>query len=130
MAVVNNFNLVGTTFASGDVLKFGIAGTPDTIGGFGDLAGSGHTYTNASGQAGFVLGTNLATFLTDVAAAAAYTPGDVIAYASGGNTYVVAFEAGAVAAGHEQVVELVGISGLTPTALATSATATGQIHIA
>ena len=117
---------LGTGFGTGDVLKVGVG--PEAIGAAADLAGSGHTYTDVAGHAGFVAGTNLATFLADVGAVAAYTPGDVIGYVSGGNTYVVSFDAGAAAAGHEQVVELVGVH--TATGLATTSFATGQIHIA
>jgi hypothetical protein len=128
MALVTNFNLVGTTFASGDILKFGIFGIPDTIGTAADITSGGHTYTDVAGHAGFVAGTNLTTFLADVQGSAGYTPGDVIGYVFGGNTYVVSFDAGAAAAGHEQVVELVGVH--TATGLATTSFATGQIHIA
>jgi hypothetical protein len=126
MSIITNFNLVGTTFTSGDVLKVGI-GT-EAVGNNGDINfnSAGDVWANVGTGTGFVTGGSLTQFLTDVSTSG-HTNADVIAYTDGHNTYVVSFDhAGGV--GAEQVVELVGVS--TATALHIGATATGQINIA
>jgi hypothetical protein len=134
MSKITNFNLVGTSFTSGDILKVGVGGVgAEAVGTATDINTNPandvwHTVLNsASVTIGFVTGGSLTQFLTDVATAtAAHTTGDTIAYTDGTNTYV-AYMTGP-AHGQDQVVELVGVH--TATALSLAASATGQIHIA
>jgi hypothetical protein len=125
MSKITNFNLVGTSFTSGDILKIGI--TSEAVGTATDInANAAHdVWTNVGTTTGFVSGGSLTQFLTDVSTGA-HTAHDTIAYTDGTNTYV-AHMTGA-GAGQEQVVELVGVH--TATALSLAASATGQIHIA
>jgi hypothetical protein len=131
MSIVTNFNLGTGTIPSGDILKLGVTGGTLTAGSATDITGTnGHIYTNVGAGTGFVTGPNVSTFLTDVAADTTYIGDHVIAYLDtvGKNTYVVAFDkAGALTAGHEQIVELIGVS--TATALSLSGSALGTIHM-
>jgi hypothetical protein len=126
MSIVTNFNLVGTTFASGDILKMAVGA--EQIGTAADINGNlaADVWHDVAGHAGFVAGGSVTQFLTDVWSGAAPVAGDTIAYTDGHNTYVAYFDAGPT--GNAVIVELVGVH--TAIGLHQGATATGQINIA